>query len=198
MDKQIHEMLELAKTIPSINSELNDLKTSISEIERDMEGLSKSINSLNVSTERIDGHIGDVTSLKYSVQSMQDSMRDLLGRVKDISDKYRDIMDAIKNSERTWSDKHYNMMRTIYDIENNVKENLNRQESNEAAIHSVTNAVDNLSKRGTAVEKAAANPAAQETMFERIVKVAPNYIAIITFLGYIIYTLIEHKLMGKM
>ena len=194
----MHEMLELVKAIPGINSELNDLKSSISDMEKDMEGISKSINSLNASTERIDGHIGDVTGLKYSVQSMQDSMRDLLGRVNDMSDKYRDIMDAIKNNERAWSDKHYNMMRTIYDIENNVKENLNRQESNEAALHSVSNAVDNLSKRGTAVEKATANPATQETMFERIVKVAPNYIAIVTFLGYIIYTLIEHKLMGKM
>ena len=198
MDIESKDLMELIKAIPMIQSEVAGLKAYISAMESDLDGFTKAINSISASVDRVDGHVGDVGSLKYSVQSMQDSMHDILTKMKDISEKYRDVMDAIKSSDRTEDDRHHKLMRSVYEIENNIKDSLNRQESHEATLHSMSNTLDNLSKRGNAMEKAAAKPENQETMFERIIKVAPNFIAILTFLGYIIYTLIEHKLMGKM
>ncbi len=198
MDIESKDLMELIKAIPMMQSEVAGLKASISAMEKDLDGFTKAINSISASIDRVDGHVGDVGSLKYSVQSMQDSMHDILTKMKDISEKYRDVMDAVKSSDRTEDDRHHTLMRTIYEIENNIKNSLNRQESHEATLHSMSNTLDNLSKRGNAMEKAAAKPENQETMFERIIRVAPNFIAILTFLGYIIYTLIEHKLMGKM
>ena len=198
MDIEPKDMLELMKAIPMMHSEIAGLKASISAMEKDLDGFTKAINSVGTSVEKVDGHVGDVTSLKYSMQSMQDSMHDLLSKMKDIAEKYRDVMDAVKSSDRSEDDRHHKLMRSVYEIENGIKDSLNRQESHEATLHSMSDRIDNLSKRGTAMEKAAAKPENQETMFERIVKVAPNFIAIVTFLGYIIYTLIEHKLMGKM
>lgn len=198
MDIEPKDLMELIKAIPMMQSEVAGLKASISAMESNLDGFTKAINSISASVDRVDGHVGDVGSLKYSVQSMQDSMHDILTKMKDISEKYRDVMDAVKSSDRTEDDRHHKLMRSVYEIENNIKDSLNRQESHEATLHSMSNTLDNLSKRGNAMEKAAAKPENQETMFERIVKVAPNFIAILTFLGYIIYTLIEHKLMGKM
>ena len=198
MDIESKDLMELIKAIPMMQSEVAGLKAYISAMESDLDGFTKAINSISASVDRVDGHVGDVGSLKYSVQSMQDSMHDILTKMKDISEKYRDVMDAIKSSDRTEDDRHHKLMRSVYEIENNIKDSLNRQESHEATLHSMSNTLDNLSKRGNAMEKAAAKPENQETMFERIIKVAPNFIAILTFLGYIIYTLIEHKLMGKM
>lgn len=198
MDIEPKDMLELMKSVPMMHSEVIGLKSSIASMQKDLDGFSKAINSLGTSIERVDGHVGDITSLKYSVQSMQDSMHDLLSKMKDIAEKYRDVMDAVKNSDRSGDDRHHNLMRSIYEIENSIKDTMNRQDSHEATLHSMSDKIENLSKRGSAMEKAAAQPETQETMFERIVKVAPNFIAIVTFLGYIIYTLIEHKLMGKM
>lgn len=198
MDIESKDLMELIKAIPMMQSEVAGLKASISAMESNLDGFTKVINSISSSVDRVDGHVGDVGRLKYSVQSMQDSMHDLLTKMKDISEKYRDVMDAIKSSDRTEDDRHHTLMRTIYEIENNIKDSLNRQESHEATLHSISNTLDNISKRGNVMEKAATQPEVQETMFERIVKVAPNFIAILTFLGYIVYTLIEHKLMGKM
>jgi chromosome segregation ATPase len=198
MDIEPKDILELMKSVPMMHSEITGLKSSISAVEKDLERFSKAISSLSTSIDRVDTHVGDVTNLKYSVQAMQDSMHDLLSKIKDIAEKYRDVMDAIKNSDRSEDDRHHKLMRSVYEIENSIKDSLNRQESHEATLHSMSDKIENLSRRGSAMEKAAAQPETQETMFERIIKVAPNFIAIITFLGYIIYTLIEHKLMGKM
>lgn len=198
MDIEPKDILELMKSIPMMHSEIAELKSSISAVEKDLERFSKAISSLGTSIDRVDAHVGDVTNLKYSLQAMQDSMHDLLGKIKDIAEKYRDVMDAIKNNDRSEDDRHHKLMRSVYEIENSIKDSLNRQESHEATLHSMSDKIENLSKRGSAMEKAAAQPETQETMFERIIKVAPNFIAIVTFLGYIIYTLIEHKLMGKM
>ncbi len=198
MDIQPQDILELMKSVPMMHAELAGLKSSISGMEKDLESFSKAINSVNTSLERVDGKVVDMNGLKYSVQSMQDSMHDLLLKMKDMAEKYRDVMDAIKAQDRTNDEHNREMMRTVHDIESNVKTFLNHQESQGNVINAMSNSIDNLSRRGNAMEKAAAQPANTETMFERIIKVAPNFIAIITFLGYIIYTLIEHKLMGKM
>lgn len=198
MDIEPKDVLELMKAIPMMHSEVAGLKASIAAMEKDLDGFNKAINSIGTSIDRVDGHVGDVSGLKYSAQSIQDSMHDILSKLKDISEKYRDVMDAIKSIDRSEDDRHHKLMRSVYEIENNIKDSLNRQESHEAAMRSMSNTLDNLSKRGNAMEKAAAKPENQETMFERIIKVAPNFIAILTFLGYIVYTLIEHKLMGKM
>lgn len=198
MDIEPKDVLELMKAIPMMHSEVAGLKASIVAMEKDLDGFNKAINSIGTSIDRVDGHVGDVSGLKYSAQSIQDSMHDILSKLKDISEKYRDVMDAIKSIDRSEDDRHHKLMRSVYEIENNIKDSLNKQESHEAALNSMSNTLDNLSKRGNAMERAAAKPENQETMFERIIKVAPNFIAILTFLGYIVYTLIEHKLMGKM
>jgi len=199
MEFEPKDILELMKSVPLMQSELDSMKSSLSSIERELQSLSGAVKTLDSSVGRMDGHLDDVSTVKHSVTLIQEGVDSLSAKMNDISDKYRDVLNGMKDHDRSLEDKHYNLMRTMYSIENNVKDSLNKQELEDASLKGISNSLENLSRRERSVEKAFTNATEQtESLFERIIKTAPNLIAIITFLGYIIYTLIEHKLLGKM
>lgn len=199
MELESKDLIEMMKAIPVMQAEVAGMKSSLSGLERGIDEMAKTVLSIKSNVNQMDVKIEETSSLRHSLNTVQEAVQRVGDKLQDIADKYRDILDAIKANSRNLEDNHYQLMRTIYNIENATKEGLNRQESEGAHLHTISEKLDAMSKHGMSVAKTVANGSGQsETMFERIVKVAPNFIAILTFLGYIVYTLIEHKLMGKM
>lgn len=199
MELESRDLVEMMKAIPVMQAEVTGLKSSLSSLERGIDEITKSVSLMKSNVSQADVKIDELSTLRHSLNAVQEAVQRVGDKLQDMADKYRDVLDAIKTNGRNIEDNHYQLMRTIYNIENAAKEGLNKHESEGAHLHSISEKIDAMSKHEVSVAKTVANGSGQsETMFERIVKVAPNFIAILTFLGYIIYTLIEHKLMGKM
>ena len=199
MEFESKDLLEMMKAIPLMQAEVAGMKAALSGFEREIDAMEKVVSSIKSTVGQIDVKMDDAAALRHSLGLIQESIQRVTDKLKDLTDKYRDVIDAIKTNGRNIEDNHYQLMRTIYNIENAAKEGLNRHESEGAHLHTISEKIDEMSKQEMSVAKTVANATGQsETMFERIIKVAPNFIAVVTFLGYVIYNLIEHKLMGKM
>lgn len=199
MELETKDILELMKSIPIMQAEVSGIKSTLSSFQREIDSMLKSVTAMESTVERIDVKCEDVNTLKRTIVSVQESVQTVSDKLKDLSDKYRDLLDAIKTHDRNLEDGHFKLMRTVYGIENSAKEALVRHDAEEASLHAISKDLNEMAKQELAMVKTVTNVSDNsETMVERIVKNAPNFIAIVTFFGYVIYNLIEHKLMGKM
>lgn len=199
MEFDSKDLMDMIKAIPLMQAEVAGMKATLTGFEREIDAMEKLLSSVKSTIGQIDVKMDDAAALRHSLGLIQESIQRMTDKLKDMTDKYRDVIDAIKTNGRNIEDNHYQLMRTIYNIENAAKEGLNRHESEGAHLHAISDKIDEMNRQEMSVAKTVANASGQsETMFERIIKVAPNFIAVVTFLGYVIYNLIEHKLMGKM
>ena len=197
MELEAKDLLELLKTIPVIQSDITVMKKSIGDIDTELEVSKSSLNKAVSALERIDNNSTEFTSLKYTVKSLQGNIETITEKLRDLSDKSRDMMGALKDHDKNIDEKIFSLTKTIYNIETQTKESINKHESTEHAIHNLSTIVNDISKRENIIENNMTQ-SETESITEKIIKIAPNLIAIISFLGYIIYTLIEHKLKSGM
>ena len=199
MEFEAKDILELMRSVPALQAGVLEIKSSLAGFQREIDSVLKSVSAAESAVERVDVKCCDVASLKHTITSVQESIQTISDKLNDLLDKYRDILNAIKSHDRNIEEGNFQLMRTVHGIENATKEALVRHDAEEASLHAISKDLNELSKQGVAMVKTVTNVSDNgETMLERIVKAAPNFIAILTFLGYVIYNLIEHKLMGKM
>jgi chromosome segregation ATPase len=197
MELEAKELIDLLKTIPVIQSDMSVMKKSIGDIDTELDITKSALSKAASTLERIDSSSTEITSLKYTVKSLQNNIETIAEKLRDMAEKQRDIITTLKDHDKNIDDKVLSLTKTIYKIENQTKESITKHESTEHAIHSLSTIVSDISKRENIIENTMTKDD-NVSITEKLIKIAPNLIAIISFLGYIIYTLIEHKLQGKM
>ena len=197
MELETKDLLELLRSVPIIQSDITALKKNIGDIDTVCADSKASLNKAVTTLERIDNNSQEFTTLKYTIKSLQNNIETIAEKLRDMSEKQRDIITTLKDHDKAIDEKIFNLTKTMYKIETQTKESVTKHESTEHAIHSLSTIVNDISKRENIIET---NMTKEDSVSitEKLIKIAPNLIAIISFLGYIIYTLIEHKLQGKM
>lgn len=193
MELEAKDLLELLKSIPTIQSDITVMKKSISDIDSELTVSKSALTKAAITLERIDNNSSEFTALKYTVKSLQGNIDTITEKLRDLSDKSRDMTVLLKEHDKNFDEKIFQLTKAIYNIETQTKESINKHENTVHAIHNLSTIVNDISKRENIIESNITHNE-QTTIIEKIIKIAPNLIAIITFLGYIIYTLIEHKL----
>lgn len=193
MELEAKELLELLKTIPAVQSDISVIKKSITDVDAELSNTKTSLSKMSIILDRIDSNSNEIISLKYTVKSLQNNIETITEKLKDLTDKSKDMINNFKEHDKNIDEKIFAMSKTVSKIESQTKESINKQETTEHAIQALTTIVNDISKRENIIENNISNDKTV-SLFEKIVKIAPNLIAIISFLGYIIYTLIEHKL----
>ncbi len=197
MELEAKELLELLKTLPAVQSDITVIKKSITDIDTELSNTKSSLSKAATTLDRIDNNSAEFTSLKFTIKSLQNNIETIAEKLRDMAEKQRDIITTLKDHDKNIDEKIFAMTKTMYKIENQTKESISKHETTEHAIHNLATIVSDISKRENIIET---NMTKDEniSITEKLIKIAPNLIAIISFLGYIIYTLIEHKLQGKM
>ena len=199
MELDPKDIMEMFKAVPAMQAEVAGLKNTLAGFDREIDSISKTVMSLEKSVGHLDSSMEDISAMKRSLAAMQETVNIVADKLKDLSEKYRDVLDAIKNHDRNTETTTYQMMRTIYGIENTAKEALNRHDSETSSLQTITKSLDSITQNERAIVKNATNGSDQGlSLLGRLLSQAPSIIAVLSFFAYIIYNLIEHKLMGKM
>lgn len=190
------ELTELSKTIPVIQTDVNIIKKSITDISSELTITKNTISKVITSMERLDSSTADISSIRYTVKTLQNNIDTITDKIRDLTEKTKDLITSLKVHDDVIADKYFTMMKSIMKIDSQTKESISKHENTENVIGSLTTMINDLSKRENIVENTITKDDSVSTL-EKVIKIAPNLITILSFLGYIIYTLIEHKLQGK-